>query len=129
LSSAARLIGPAGSVAVALAIIDRDHPLDAAVLDCNLRGEKVWPVADELSARKIPFLFSTGYGAAGVEPRFSTRPVLAKPYNAQRLAHALFRNFEMRPAPERPTCRRRGGESCSALLLCPATKTRNRFRN
>ena len=83
-------VGPAGSVAVALTLIDRDAQLDAAVLDCNLRGEKVWPVADALSARSIPFLFSTGYGAAGIVPRFSARPVLAKPFDTQRLAGALL---------------------------------------
>lgn len=83
-------IGPAGSVAVALALLERSRQLDAAVLDCNLRGEKVWPVADELAARRIPFLLSTGYGMAGVEARFSARPILAKPFNLRRLAEALL---------------------------------------
>jgi CheY-like chemotaxis protein len=83
-------IGPAVSVAGALTLIKRSGRLDVAVLDCNLCGEKVWPVADELAARRIPFLFSTDNGAAGVEPRFSARPVLAKPFNVRRLAQALL---------------------------------------
>ena len=72
------------------------HLLNGAVLDCNLGGEKVWPVADALVERKVPFVFSTGYGAAGVDPRFAGRPVLAKPYSVRNLERALIPQLSAR---------------------------------
>ena len=83
-------IGPAGSVRVALKFIEETPVIDAAVLDCNLGGEKVWPVADCLANCGIPFVFSTGYGAAGLEPRFAGVPVLNKPYSRPALGHVLL---------------------------------------
>lgn len=56
----AQVLGPVSSVAEALAIITRESP-QAAVLDVNLNGEFVFPVADQLRSRKIPFLFATAY--------------------------------------------------------------------
>jgi CheY-like chemotaxis protein len=61
-------VGPAGSVAAALSLIETTPLLDGAVLDCNLGGDKVWPVADRLVERRVPFVFSTGYGQAGIAP-------------------------------------------------------------
>ena len=83
-------IGPAGSVAAALRLLDEASMLDGAVLDCNLGGEKVWPVADRLVARRIPFVFSTGYGQAGVDMRFAGVPVLNKPFPVRSLRNALL---------------------------------------
>lgn len=64
-------------------------PIDAAILDVNLGGEKVFPVADALTRRGIPFIFATGYGRAGIEPRFEHRPVLAKPFHRDALERTL----------------------------------------
>lgn len=64
--------------------------LDAAVLDVNLGGQPVTPVAEALAARNVPILFSTGYGAAGVDPEWRGRPVLAKPFSIQELERALL---------------------------------------
>jgi CheY-like chemotaxis protein len=83
-------VGPAGSVTAALKLLETTLALDAAVLDCNLGGEKVWPVADRLVARKLPFVFSTGYGQAGIEPRFKGIPVLNKPFPVKQLRSALL---------------------------------------
>jgi CheY-like chemotaxis protein len=77
----------AGSLALGLAMVD--HKLDGAILDVNLGGDKVFPVAAKLSERGVPFIFSTGYGAAGIAREFSHVPVLAKPYNADALAETL----------------------------------------
>ena len=55
----------AGSVAQALSAID-SRPPDLAVLDVNLRGQMVLPVAEKLAAAGIPFTFATGYGASEV---------------------------------------------------------------
>jgi CheY-like chemotaxis protein len=84
-------IGPTGSVAAALQIIEATTSgFDAAVLDCNLGDEKVWPVAERLVARDIPFVFSTGYGDAGITATFAGRPVLTKPYSLESLKRALL---------------------------------------
>jgi CheY-like chemotaxis protein len=82
------VLGPAASVASALALLDGAAPA-AAVLDCNLGSEKVWPVAERLSRDRVPFVFSTGYGAGGIDARFIAAPVLAKPYDADSLRAAL----------------------------------------
>src|SRR5262249_55134475 len=60
------VVGPFGRPSDALAAI-KSGPIDAAVLDINLAGTMVYPVADELVARGIPFVFVTGYGIESVE--------------------------------------------------------------
>jgi CheY-like chemotaxis protein len=64
---------------------------DAAILDLNVAGQKVFPVAEQLAARGVPFLFASGYGASGVTPEFAARPVVAKPYQIDELSSALGR--------------------------------------
>lgn len=79
-----------GSVGEALARLDGiGDRADGAILDVNLGGEQVYPFADALAARKVPFLFATGYGRMGVAARYPTTPVLAKPYGPEELAAAL----------------------------------------
>lgn len=58
----------------------REGEFDAAVLDENLHGERSYPVADALDARKIPYVFATGYGDTDLRKRYPGRPVIAKPY-------------------------------------------------
>jgi CheY-like chemotaxis protein len=58
---------------------------DAAILDINLAGIPIYPVADALAARQIPFVFLTGYGVDAVDPRFSHIPVLEKPVQPEML--------------------------------------------
>jgi len=82
------VIGPAMSVGEALELLKGDD-IDAAVLDVNLGGEKVFPVADALAAKDIPFIFATAYGASGVDARHSRREILDKPYQERALEHAL----------------------------------------
>lgn len=62
---------------------------DLAVLDVNLGDARSYPVADKLFERCIPFLFATGYGAAGVEPAYRTVPVMQKPYQKDDLETLL----------------------------------------
>jgi CheY-like chemotaxis protein len=59
--------------------------LDGAILDVNLGGEKVYPVAERLEARGVPFIFCTGYGKAGLAPGFAHIPTLTKPYMREEL--------------------------------------------
>lgn len=63
--------------------------IDGAILDVNLAGERVYPVADALAARNIPFLFATGYGTAGLRDCDRTRPVLQKPYPIEELVRIV----------------------------------------
>lgn len=82
-------VGPVGTVedALELAAEERFH---FAVLDINLHGEKVFPVADLLTARSIPFIFSSGYVAKNVLPeRYADAVVIAKPYDMDRLVELL----------------------------------------
>jgi CheY-like chemotaxis protein len=53
---------------------------DFALLDVNLAGEKVYPVADELRRLGIPLAFASGYGAAGLRPDLMDLPVVQKPF-------------------------------------------------
>lgn len=62
---------------------------DAAVLDINLRGEEVYPVADKLQELGIPFLFATGYGDANIPPRYRDLPRLQKPFDARVLSDVM----------------------------------------
>lgn len=62
---------------------------DGAILDVNLGGEQVFPVADALTERNIPFLFATSYGRRGVAARYPDATVLDKPYGLPELAAAL----------------------------------------
>ena len=62
---------------------------DAAVLDANLNGKSVLPVARVLAARGTPFIFATGYDEAGVAPEGFNAPIVRKPYNVRQIAAAL----------------------------------------
>lgn len=69
--------------------------VDLAILDVNLAGERIFPVAEILRQRGIPFLFSTGYGASGLPGEFAQCPVLHKPFSQsdlqQKVAFTLNR--------------------------------------
>jgi CheY-like chemotaxis protein len=62
---------------------------DLALLDVNLAGEFVFPVARILRDRKIPFLFSTGYGVAPLEEEFRNAPAIGKPFSVDQLSEKL----------------------------------------
>ena len=69
---------------------DESLEIDGAVLDINLGGEKVFPVAARLLARGVPFVFCTGFGAEGVPRDFAGAPTIAKPYLEETLRAALI---------------------------------------
>jgi two-component SAPR family response regulator len=88
------VIGPAGAVASAIALIDAHGlALDGAFLDINLRGEMVYPVADALLNRAVPFVFVTGYGKHQIDRRYAFIPALPKPFPLATIEGAV-RNFE-----------------------------------
>lgn len=80
--------GVATSLAEAEALLARGPAPDAAILDVNLSGVMSYPVADLLSERGIPFLFSTGYGRQEPMGRYRS-PVLQKPFSLSDLRRTL----------------------------------------
>jgi DNA-binding response OmpR family regulator len=83
-------VGPCARLAEAVDKA-RQESLDAAILDVNLDGKPVWPVAEALAARGIPFLFATGYGETALGALWSDLPTLAKPFSRRDLERALAR--------------------------------------
>jgi PAS domain S-box-containing protein len=78
------VVGPFGQVKEALTELDR-RSIDAAILDVNLAGEFVYPLAELLRKRKIPFVFATGYSAESIDQRFAEISVLQKPIDRKTL--------------------------------------------
>ena len=85
-----RVIGPVASVAAALRLISEALP-DMAVLDVDLNGERVYPVADALRAAGVPFVFTTGFDVSTMDPRFREALRLEKPIRMGTLARTLER--------------------------------------
>jgi PAS domain S-box-containing protein len=83
----ATVVGPAYELEEAMGLLDQ--PIDAAVLDANLNGHSVTPVAEALSQRGTPFVFATGYGEAGGAPGGFEAPVIRKPYDVTQVAAAV----------------------------------------
>ena len=86
----ATVIGPVGSVEDALAILSEAPPIDGAVLDINLRQTMVFPIADLLRQRGVPFVFATGYESIVIPERLRDAIQCEKPVEAARVADALF---------------------------------------
>jgi len=80
--------GEAGSVDEALDLA-KQAEFDLAILDVNLNGKAITPVAEALSQRGVPFVFSTGYGVHGVPDAYRKNPTLQKPFQAEALAQVL----------------------------------------
>ena len=81
--------GPVGRLQAALALATTE-PIDFAVLDVNLAGEKVFPVAEILQGRGIPFLLTTGYGASTVPAERAHWRVMSKPYASDQVLAAII---------------------------------------
>ena len=80
--------GVAGSLEEALAHAEGGD-FDCAILDVHVQGKDVFPVAEALEARGVPFVFATGFGQSGVPERYRGRPVLQKPFMAPELERVL----------------------------------------
>ncbi|WP_421693916.1 response regulator [Aestuariivirga sp.] len=81
------VVGPAATIEAALKLAATEM-LDAAVLDVNVRGERIDPVADALLARGVPMLFATGYGEVKLANGHRAT-VIDKPYTQDKLARGL----------------------------------------
>ncbi len=87
------VVGPVGRLDKAIRMA-REEVLDGAVLDVNLGGQDVSPVADELEARGVPFFFATGYeGLIDLPARYHGRPNLKKPFALREFSDMMVRVF------------------------------------
>ncbi|MGZ8363570.1 MAG: HWE histidine kinase domain-containing protein [Caulobacteraceae bacterium] len=83
----AKVVGPAADLTSAIEMLAQ--PIDAAVLDCNLNGLSVRPVAEALAAKGLPFLFATGYGENQGAPEGFDAPIVRKPYDITQILTVL----------------------------------------
>jgi CheY-like chemotaxis protein len=83
-----RVVGPAARLDEAMALVESAE-LDCAVLDVNLAGQPIFPLADLLRKKGAPFAFATGYGDAGLREVDRGSPVLQKPFREGDLARVL----------------------------------------
>ena len=78
----------AGRVGEAIELVQRTH-FDIAILDVNLHGEPVFPVAEAIKARHRPFIFATGYNASILPDEFRNHPALQKPFRIEALRELI----------------------------------------
>lgn len=83
------IVGMAMRLKRAQEMLTETLPLDVAILDVNIGGEKVYPVAETLRERGVRIVFATGYGRSGVMPEWQSWPVLQKPYTEGQVAETL----------------------------------------
>jgi CheY-like chemotaxis protein len=85
----ATVVGPVATREQALALLASGAPLDAAVLDINLQGDVVYPVAEALRVRGVPFVFATGYDRPTIAAEYRDVPCWGKPFDYAALVDAL----------------------------------------
>lgn len=89
----AKVIGPFSLIDDALEALKGADLPDAAILDINIRGRHVFPVAERLLERQIPFVFATGYDNWTIPAHLSHVPRFEKPVDPVRLVRALLGQF------------------------------------
>jgi CheY-like chemotaxis protein len=89
-----KVVGTACSFKRALELAEREEGIDVAILDVNLGGQLVFPVADVLTRRGIPLLFATGTGAGGLPAHWQGHSSVQKPMTVAALAKGLGRAIE-----------------------------------
>ena len=82
-------VGPAATVDEGLRMASNEA-VDAALLDVNVAGRQVFPVAQALKDRGVPFVFSTGYGEGGLPDEWRGQPTLQKPFTEAAVRDALM---------------------------------------
>jgi CheY-like chemotaxis protein len=96
----AHVLGPVGYIREALDLLEANRTIDAAILDINIGSEMVFPLARTLRARRIPFVFTTGYERTIVEPEFRDIPLWEKPIDMFVLGRALAGMISTADAPK-----------------------------
>lgn len=93
----ASVIGTESRIEESLAFIARHHSeIDVGVLDLNLGGSRSYDIAQALTERGIPLVFSTGYSDDSILPEWRNRPLLGKPFQLAELESALKGAVAMR---------------------------------
>lgn len=85
----AAVIGPAPTLERAMDLIEDAEQIDGAILDINLGGEMIYPAADRLADREVPFLFGTGYDKSVIPSRFDDITRCEKPIGPDKLGSAV----------------------------------------
>jgi CheY-like chemotaxis protein len=83
----------AARVDAALQIVLSGAPIDAALLDIDVNGVEVFPVAAKLRESGVPFVFASGYGREGLPSDYADCPVVQKPYLPDSITTALWRSL------------------------------------
>ncbi|WP_077966458.1 response regulator [Ensifer adhaerens] len=86
----ATIIGPTPTVRETLKSLSIADDIQVAVLDINLNGELIYPVADELARRQVPLIFFSGYDSLSLPERFSSAARLSKCLGSAELVSAVF---------------------------------------
>ena len=89
------VVAEAGNINDALTLA-RTANFEIAVLDINVAGERIEPVAEIVAGRDLPIIFASGYGVAGAPQNFRDRPILQKPFSIERFGKAIEEVFEDR---------------------------------
>ncbi|MFD2649104.1 response regulator [Devosia albogilva] len=89
-SMGADVIGPCATLEQARRHLQSGRPIDVAILDVNLSGRPVFPFADELRSRGIPYVFATAYDATMIPSAHRDIERFGKPYDVGRIARALL---------------------------------------
>ncbi|WP_332678125.1 response regulator [Brevundimonas sp.] len=84
-------VGPAANIDDGMAMATDGEHLDAALLDVNVAGRQVFPVAQALKDRGIPFVFSTGYGEGGLPEEWRGQATIQKPFTEAAVRDALMK--------------------------------------
>ena len=85
------VLGPIGTIEEAVDLIRSERKIDGAILDVNLAGEMIFPVADLLIERGVPFVFTTGYDASIIPSHLKHVVRCEKPINIVRITQAIGR--------------------------------------
>lgn len=85
------VLGPVGNLDDAVDLIRSEQHIDGGILDVNLSGELVFPAADLLIERGVPFVFTTGYDESIIPSRFANVVRCEKPINIKRVTQAIGR--------------------------------------
>lgn len=92
------VVGPESNIEDGLTAVADVAGLDAALLDVNVAGREIFPVAEALMAKGVPFVFSTGYGEAGLPEHWRGNPTVQKPFTEGAIREALMTALNMQNA-------------------------------
>jgi len=82
------IAGEAGDIDEGIRLVQAVD-FDIAILDVNVNGKVITPVAEAVQMRGLPLVFATGYGAQGLPEKFRDRPTLQKPFQIETLARTI----------------------------------------